>query len=212
MSQLRKSSSSTCGTTIAIESLLEAHMEELFDPAARRVSVVIPTYQRDEVLLDTISSLINLETPPAEIVVVDQTVRHKQDVHNVLSDLDRTGKIRWIRLPQPSIPNAMNVGLKEARHEVVLFLDDDVLPSRNLLKAHAQAHAERKGSIVAGQILEQGEMPSSAKHPKGFRFSSSVPQFIPEFMGGNFSVRRTCALRLGGFDTNFIYAGLPLRS
>ncbi|HKN18531.1 MAG TPA: glycosyltransferase [Dissulfurispiraceae bacterium] len=168
------------------------------------ISVVIPTYKRERVLLDTIEYLLKLELCPSEIMVIDQTGSHEFVTSRALTNLDAQGKISWIRLPYPSITHAMNIGLLEARHDIVLFLDDDVIPDKNLIKAHLSAHAEGH-NIVAGQVLQPGEDPLSIDHSGSFRFCSSRGRFVNEFIGCNFSVKRKLGLTLGGFDENFVH-------
>ena len=93
---------------------------------AADVSIIIPTYRRDQVLIDTVGELLACDPPPAEILVLDQTPKHTPDAAAALRDWDAAGHIRWLRLSEPSIPRAMNRGLLEARHDLVLFLDDDI--------------------------------------------------------------------------------------
>lgn len=170
------------------------------------VSVVIPTYLRERVLLETIEYLLKLKAAPAEILIVDQTPEHEAETTQALARWNSSGKIRWIRLPEPSITRAMNTGLKEARREVVLFLDDDIIPDVNLIAAHASAHQQSGCNIVAGQVLQPGEIPLTPEKETGrFRFCSNRSQFVSEFIGCNFSVKRALALRLGGFDENFVH-------
>jgi GT2 family glycosyltransferase len=172
--------------------------------ARREISIVVPTYRRESVLLDSIEYLLNLDPGPAEILIVDQTKEHEAETTSTLRALDNAGKIRWFRLPEPSITGAMNAGLIAARQDIVLFLDDDVIPRANLIKAHSRAH-QSGSTIVAGQVLQPGEEPEPRlDKPTEFRFRSSTPQAITELMGGNFSIRRDVALRLGGFDENFV--------
>jgi GT2 family glycosyltransferase len=175
-------------------------------PTVQRVSVVIPTYQRERVLVETIDHLLKLQSGPAEILVVDQTVEHNPDTKLRLSELDSTGKIRWLRLSRPSITHAMNVGMQEARNEIVLFLDDDIIPSVDLISAHSSAHTTQGRNVVAGQVLQPGEEPLDDEPALGrFKFRSSRRQDISELMGGNFSINRRLALGLGGFDENFVH-------
>lgn len=170
------------------------------------LSIVIPTYRRENILLATIEFLTELLCAPSEILVVDQTDSHGPATEQRLSQLQEAGKIRWIRLPQPSITHAMNVGLAEARNEVVLFLDDDIIPDPNLIAAHANAQSKLGCNIVAGQVLQPGEEPFNSEQDCGaFRFCSNRAQSITEIMGGNFSIKRELALRLGGFDENFVH-------
>lgn len=71
----------------------------------------ISTYRRDQVLIDTVRDLLALDPPPAEILVLDQTPKHAPDIASVLGDWDAAGHIRWLRLPEPFIPRAINRGL-----------------------------------------------------------------------------------------------------
>ena len=49
------------------------------------ISVVIPTYRREQVLIDTIRALNNELVRDVEIIVVDQTEKHTSDVQRQLS-------------------------------------------------------------------------------------------------------------------------------
>ncbi len=168
-----------------------------------RISAIIPTYRREQVLLDTVNCLLRLDPGPAEILIVDQTREREAKTLEALTQWEKLGKIRWLRLAKPSITHAMNIGLKEARHDIVLFLDDDIIPDANLIAAHAAA--QDKCHIVAGQVLQPNEEPLTREQESGtFRFCSSRLQYISEIMGGNFSINRELALRLGGFDENFV--------
>lgn len=170
------------------------------------VSVVIPTYQRERVLVETIDHLLRLEVSPAEILIVDQTERHEPGTYRELAGLEREGRIRWLRLSDPSVTHAMNVGLDKARNDIVLFLDDDIIPGAELIAAHARAQAQEACNIVAGQVLQPGEEPSAeAATDAQFRFCSVRRRHISELMGGNFSIKRRVALELGGFDENFVH-------
>jgi len=173
--------------------------------ASAPVSIVVPTYSRDEVLVATLRALLALEPAAAQIVVADQTPRHAEATERVLAALREEGRIDWLRLPAPSIPAAMNAGLLAAREAIVLFLDDDVAPSPGLVGAHAGAHAAGGAEIVAGQVLQPGEEPAPLVGDS-FGFRSSLAQPVAEFMGGNFSISRPFARSIGGFDENFVGA------
>lgn len=168
------------------------------------LSVVIPSYGRGEVLLDTVRMLGALADPPDEIILADQTGRHEPGVEDALQELADGGKIRWLRLPRPSIPGAMNRGLLTSRGEIVLFLDDDIIPGETLVAAHRRAHGEPGVAVVAGRVLQPWDGDESPPDDGVFRFSGIRRQWIEDFMGGNFSVKREMALAMGGFDENFV--------
>jgi GT2 family glycosyltransferase len=174
-------------------------------PTGAGLSIVIPTYGRDDVLLETVRRVLVLDPPPAELLVVDQTRRHSEDVERELTRLSVSGAIAWIRLAAPSIPRAMNAGLLRARSDVVLFLDDDVMPAPGLVAAHLAAHRESGAAVVAGQVLQPGEEPEAGVE-RPFRFRSAERRWVTEVMGGNFSIRRDLAIEIGGMDENFVRA------
>ncbi len=169
------------------------------------VSVVIPTFGRETVLLATLEQLLALARPADQIVVVDQTHRHEAETARRLAEWSAAGRILWRRRARPSIPGAMNEGLLAATGARVLFLDDDVELWGDIVAAHESAAASDRTSLVAGQVLQPGENPEPLTGAR-FAFRSSSAQRIGEFMAGNFSVDRARALAIGGFDESFVGA------
>ena len=168
------------------------------------ITVAIPTYRREAVLLDTLVYLLALQPRPAEILVLDQTELHEPATDAALQRLADEGSIRWIRLSEPSIPKAMNQALLLATHDLVLFVDDDIRPEPELLSAHLAAHETHGNVIVAGRVIQPWEEGVDFSGVAAFRFAGLGSAWIDEFMGGNFSVLRATALALGGFDENFV--------
>lgn len=167
------------------------------------ITVAIPTFRREQALIDTIDSLLRLEPNAAEILVLDQTAEHTPHVNDVLGGWNASGQIRWLRFSEPSIPRTMNQGLVEARSDIVLFLDDDIVPFPELVAAHVNAH--RNGhKLVAGRVLQPWDGDVSGASWEAKKFASTENREIEGFMGGNFSVRRREALSIGGFDENFV--------
>lgn len=179
------------------------------------VTIAIPTYNRGEILLQTIERLRALEPVADEILAVDQTLAHPPHVEQALQELAQRGAIRLIRLAAPSIPHAMNEALLAARTAFVLFLDDDVEPSSGLVAAHRAAFRDDATAAIVGQILQPGE--EAEHHPKPaddleFRFNHGEGTFVSNVMAGNLCVRRERALEAGGFDENFVGAAYRFES
>jgi len=172
--------------------------------AIRPVTVAIPTYGRDQVLVDTVRALLALPVRAAQILLVDQTPQHDPQTTAALSEFECDGRIRWLRLPQPSIPVAMNRALMEASEPVVLFLDDDVRLDPQLVEAHWRAHETNARVLIAGRVIQPWDEGRTFSPDAPFEFAGLRSAWIDEFMAGNFSIRRDVALAAGGFDENFV--------
>lgn len=183
---------------------------------SRRVflSIAIPTYGRETILLETVRALIALPDRADEIVLLDQTPTHETETERQLSEWQDKGLMRWLRLARPSIPASMNVGLQQAKGEVVLFLDDDIVPDANLVRVHRESHLAREADAVTGQVLQPGEEPDDSTPNEtergggltrdlSFPFRASSRAVVSNCMAGNLSVRRQFALTIGGFDERF---------
>lgn len=178
------------------------------------LSIAVPTYRREQVLLDTLEQLLAQDPPALEILVMDQTEHHQADTESHLQALAASGKIRWERLPYPSIPAAMNQALLRARGEIVLFLDDDIRVATSLVDCHLRAHQETDATAVVGQVIQPWEEPlpidadpyHQGRHqdPDAFRFNASRRYTIARVMAGNLSLKRYDAIKIGGFDENFV--------
>lgn len=177
------------------------------------VSIAIPTYHRGRVLCETIEMLLAVEPRASEIIVVDQTPQQPPEVESRLDAWNASGTIRVIRLTQPSITHAMNTALREAREPHVLFLDDDIVPSRNLIAAHTAALREPGVWAVVGQVLQPGEEPRhyeehelrrGAIRDLEFRFHHDSACDVQNVIACNLAVDRERALAIGGFDEHFI--------
>ena len=102
----------------------------------RRVSVVLPTYRREELLCAALEDVLAFKYPDLEIIVVDQTPEHAPGTRAFLDAV--ADRVRLIRQPRPHVVTALNAGVAAARGEIVLFLDDDVrIADPDFVRAHA---------------------------------------------------------------------------
>lgn len=178
-----------------------------------RVSVVIPTFNRPEHVLDTVRRLHpQLRRFGAECIVVDQSEAPLDaTVRDGLAELPGA---RYVRVETPSLPNARNVGAARARGNVVLFLDDDVVPGEGLLEAHLACYASPGVGGVAGRIIEAhaGRNRNTARIGTRVNWVGRVyrnydgqePMPVDAPPGGNMSFSRDALLAVGGFDSEYV--------
>jgi GT2 family glycosyltransferase len=171
------------------------------------ISVVIPTYRREQVLLDTLHLVLPLLRPGDELLVVDQTTQHEPAVEQRLQELAGAGAIHWVRRDRPHICAAMNAGAGRARGDFLLFLDDDVIPAESLLEVHRRTLAAADAPpAICGQVLQPwNERPVERVTDFGVEFDAAYNQAcdIVSLMAGNFGIRRTTYMQVGGMDERF---------
>ena len=106
-----------------------------------RVSVIIPTYNRADMLRDALGSVFDQTHDNLEVIVVDDgSVDHTGEI---LAEFDN--RIQSIRLDRSGISAARNRGIDAADGEFIAFLDSDDLWLPEKIEKHvkfALAHPE----------------------------------------------------------------------
>jgi GT2 family glycosyltransferase len=153
------------------------------------ISFLISTFNRREVLLQTLRRLSDCGLPREqfEIIVIDNASRDGTADAVAQEFLG----VRLIALQHNKGPCAKNVGLSHARGQFVIFLDDDSFPEGDSLQrmvAHFRRD-ERLGAAVFTVTL-----------PDGTRECSAYPSV---FIGCGTGFRRTALEQVGGLPDDF---------
>jgi GT2 family glycosyltransferase len=186
----------------------------MLDKEIKKLSIAIPTYRREQVLIDTCRQVLGQMDPARmELLVIDQTADHEPEVTAVIEEWKRTGCVRYFFQEKPSLTEARNRALREADGSVVLFLDDDVRLSDGMLEKHLGWYDDPKIAAVSGETYNclDPENPPSMNHPEiNTRRHCGVDHAGPAgtTTGNNHSVRREAALMIGGYDPKFVGSAL----
>ncbi len=101
-----------------------------------RISVVCPTYNSAEFVLDTLATIVAQSLPPAELVVSDDgsTDDTVDKIARFLSNSPHNFPYRLLRNPHRGVSATRNAGIMAASEEWIAFLDSDDLwvPSKLL--------------------------------------------------------------------------------
>lgn len=120
------------------------------------VSVIIPTYRREEVLRETLDNVLQQDYPNYEVIVVDQTLSHETETQTYLDGLAASQKIRLFKVTWASLPGARNYAVRRSSGDIIVFLDDDVILPAGFLAAHVQNYVERPDvGAVAGRVFDR---------------------------------------------------------
>ncbi len=173
-----------------------------------KTSIIIPTLNRQEILLETLTGISKIPGD-FEVLVVDQSDEPVSE--DILKTIDQ--RIRIVYVNQKGLPNARNIGANEADGEILIYLDDDVeIQNLNFVEAHLQNYSDPLVGAVAGRVKQPGE--DIAKKPiggirtllliVGGSFNYKEKQNVTSMIGCNFSIRKNLVIELGGFDLGFV--------
>jgi glycosyltransferase involved in cell wall biosynthesis/peptidoglycan/xylan/chitin deacetylase (PgdA/CDA1 family) len=172
------------------------------------VSVVVPTYNRASLLDRCLSALAAQEEPDAELEVVVVDDGSTDDTPRVLERYASLLPLRFERQPNRGQPAALNRGLRLARGESCLFLDDDVIAGPRFVAEHVRAQRESGGAIALGNLsLELPARAGGLARYVGRWWAGQYGEFergerTPTFRScysGNVSAPRAALLEAGGF-------------
>ncbi len=118
--------------------------------AAPRISVLIATYERPELLRECLAGFADqtLDASEYEVVVVDDGSEHG-DLDAVLAEFSDRMAVTGQRIAHAGRSAAKNAAVMLARAPVVLFFDDDDRCARDYLERHLAAHARKPAEGVA---------------------------------------------------------------
>jgi glycosyltransferase involved in cell wall biosynthesis len=142
------------------------------------ISVILPTYNRAETLRKTLRAYAEQrgDHQMLEIIVVDDGSKdHTSDVVEESRQSSAT-PIRYFRQENRGQAAARNLGIREARGELILFGDDDIIPSASMVAEHVGAHQRHPAANIGilGLVSWAAEL-----HPTPFMIWCGLygPQF-----------------------------------
>jgi len=163
-------------------------------------SVIIPSYNSQEYILDCLKSLDQQETSVSyEIIVVDSSPE------NMASLINRSfPEVKVVHQREQTYPGiARNIGVRESRGKILAFIDADCVAAEHWIEEVVAAHRDpvrvAVGSVVNGRPFSYL---SQAEYFLEFREISpfSKPREMDLLVSANFSIRRELFQQLGGFS------------
>ena len=150
----------------------------------QRISVVVPTYERHDLLRLAIESLLNQTRRADEIIIVNDG----GDPPTSVAELDQS--IRLINLKGNNGPSAArNAGVQESIADIIFFLDDDDLFTRQRIANALASHAQGYPIVVCGSHFLGEEPAGSGRQLNGYVHDTIADSFTSPM--GATSVRRS---------------------
>lgn len=177
------------------------------------ISVVVPTYNRRQLVHRTLTMLFAQHFPSnlfEIIVVIDGSTDGTADL---LRTLEPGCRFRIVEQENRGLAGARNAGFRVAEGPLVLFLDDDMLCDAELVSRHVAAHTAHEPVAVFGAIFLSDDSPRSLasecfnREIGAFhldrRKDPSTEWHLRESVFSNASLSKEALVKLGGFDERF---------
>jgi hypothetical protein len=162
-----------------------------------KISVVLPTFDRASLVVDSIESVLEQSFGDFELIVVDDG--STDGTERALARY--AGRLLYRRQEHRGVAAARNAGLELARGAIVAFLDADNLWLRDHLAVVAAVLRGRPSAVLASTC--QGSITAGRASPE----AAVVIDPLPRLLAANFvgsppciAVRRQALAAIGGFD------------
>lgn len=179
------------------------------------ITVVLCTYNRSKYLATALNSAAALVLPESvewEILVVDNN--SNDQTREVVAQFCKRApsRFRYLFEPQPGLSCARNAGIREARGNILAFMDDDVMVEPNWLQNLTAALHNGEWAGAGGRVIPAWTCsPPRWLSPEGRHTSGPLVAFHPSPeagqlkeppIGTNMAFRKPMFEKYGGFRTD----------
>ncbi len=173
------------------------------------VTIVVPAYNEGPVIQQSIRSLLCMDYPCFEVLVIDDG--STDDTYQRALEASRGfGRVRVVRKPNGGKASALNVGLAHARGSLILNMDSDSKLSPNALRACVRHFFDPSVAAVAGNIkvANRENMPTRLQaieyiHGQGLERRAQDAIKAVSVIGGPLGMfRKAALLEVHGYDSD----------
>ncbi|NMO34311.1 glycosyltransferase [Streptomyces sp. GMY01] len=173
-------------------------------PVTRPVSVIVPAYNEKECIASTLRSLA-ASTHPIEIIVVDDG---STDGTAEIAESLGLPNVRVLRQQNAGKPAALNNGVRNARHDIVVMMDGDTVFEPDTVRQLVQPFADPRVGAVAGnaKVGNRDTVIGAWQHIEyvmGFNLDRRMYDLLgcmPTIPGAIGAFRRDAVLQVGGMS------------
>lgn len=170
-------------------------------------SIVIPTYNRKPILEKCLLALEGQRFDNALIRAYEVVVVDDGSTDDTVSWIESSSHLEHVRLLQQSHKGpaaARNKGVRDAKGDIIIFIDSDLVVLENFLQSHAAALMQGQERLGSDRLFTYGRVVNTCN----FETPTAEPYKITDFSAayfatGNVAIARHWLETAGLFDTQF---------
>lgn len=165
------------------------------------VTVVVPTYNRKEMLRETLNSLFDQTYPKDKYEIIVCDGGSKDGTEDFIKEQIKNSPcvLRYLKEENKGVSSARNLGIANALGDIIGFTDDDCVVSNTWIeKAVPYFNNENVGGVIGST---QPQKPPENRKFKIVHFIQ-INKDIDSYATCNIFYRKNVLLEVGGFDTN----------
>jgi glycosyltransferase involved in cell wall biosynthesis len=132
------------------------------------VSIIMPAYNSEDTISESIDSAVSQTYRNIELIVVDDGSTDKTaDICKVRESEDH--RIRYVRQSNMGVSAARNTGIRMARGDFIAFLDADDLWEQDKIELQMAVSSNQPDAVILTEVQRfSGDSPSKILLPKKF--------------------------------------------
>ena len=165
-------------------------------------SLIICSRNRPTLLLDTVMSVLSGDDVPTELIIIDQSDTPNAELAEMSTE--RECELRYYTSSSVGLSRARNEGIEAARHDVLVFTDDDMLVSASWFRTlvlelvHAGPRAVVTGRVMPAEERPDGFVPSTKVDTERAVYEGRIAADV--LYPHNMAMYRVLAEQVGPFD------------
>ena len=165
------------------------------------VSIVIPTYNRKEMLKECIDSLIMQSYPTCEIIIIDDG--STDGTKGLLEGYSKNDLgVNYFHQENKGPGAARNLGIKYSKGEIICFTDDDCIADKDWTKNLVETYTDKNVGGIGGKIVDYKIETIIERYIRNRKLLNQEKFFSP-VVGVNVSYRKRLIEKIGFFDESF---------
>jgi cellulose synthase/poly-beta-1,6-N-acetylglucosamine synthase-like glycosyltransferase len=189
------------------------YYQDLFDTNLPHITVVVPMHNEAAVATSVIDALLDSTYPKDRLEILPFDDQSRDDTSAILHEYYE----RYPEIVKPVYmlgglrgkPNALNVALRLATHDIILVFDADYTPGKDILRALTTAFSDPEVGAVMGRVIPMNSGKNfltrllSLERSGGYQVDQQARynlDLIPQYGGTVGGFRRSMVTSIGGFD------------